>query len=117
MFRFLPVPYKATAARRHHIARPKWRLTNGAAYDAALRQRGSLTVWVTDEPIEQWKAPPRTIPGGQPHQSDLEITTALMLRAVFRLVLRQTEALLASIFHLFSVDLSVPDHSSIARRA
>ena len=111
------MPYKANAARRHHITRPKRRVTNWAGYDAALRQRGSLTVWVTDEAIQQWKAVPRTTPGGQPHYSDLAITTALMLRAVFRLALRQTEDLLASILQLLGVELAVPDHSTIARRA
>lgn len=75
------MPYKANAACRHHIARPKRRVTNWAEYDAALRQRGSLTVWFTEEAIEQWKAEPRTTPGGQPHYSDLAITTALTLRA------------------------------------
>ena len=103
------MPYKANAARRHHITRPKRRVTNWAAYDAALRQGGSLTVWVTDEAIQQWKAVPRTTPGGQPHYSDLAITTALMLRAVFRLALRQTEGLLASILQLLGVDLAEPE--------
>ncbi|WP_052710450.1 IS5/IS1182 family transposase [Azospirillum thiophilum] len=40
-----------------------------------------------------------------------------MLRAVFRLALRQTEGLLASILHLLGLDLPVPDHSTLARRA
>lgn len=111
------MPYKANAACRHHIARPKRRVTNWAEYDAALRQRGSLTVWFTEEAIEQWKAEPRTTPGGQPHYSDLAITTALTLRAVFHLVLRQTEGLLGSILGLLGLDLPVPDHSTLARRA
>ena len=64
--------------------------------NAALRQRGSLMVWVREEAIEQWKAAPRRTPGGQASYSDLAITTALMLRAVFRLALRQTEGLLRS---------------------
>lgn len=111
------MPYKINAARRHHIPRPKRRVLNWAEYDAALRQRGSLTVWVTEEAIDGWKAATRTTPGGQPSYSDLAITTALMLRAVFRLALRQTEGLLTSILHLLDVDLPVPDHSTIARRA
>ena len=85
------MPHKYNADRRHHIARPKRRVTNWAEYNEALRQRGSLTVWFTDEAIAAWKAMPRTTPGGQPHYSDLAITTALTLRAVFRLPLRQTE--------------------------
>ena len=73
---------------RHCMPRPKRRVTNWAEYNEALRQRGSLTVWFTDEAIAAWKAAPRTTPGGQPHYSDLAITTALTLRAVFRLALR-----------------------------
>lgn len=74
-------------------------------------------MWFTEDAIESWKAAPRTTPGGQPHYSDLAITTALMLRAVFRLPLRQTEGLIGSILKLLSLDLPVPDHSTIGRRA
>ncbi len=43
------MPFKLNQDRRRHIPRQKHRVTNSAAYDAALRQRGSLTVWFTDE--------------------------------------------------------------------
>src|SRR3982751_2152731 len=111
------MPHKYNADRCHHIARPKRRVTNWAAYNEALRQRGSLTVWFTDQAIAAWKTAPRTTPGGQPHYSDLAITTALTLRAVFRLALRQTEGLIGSILQLLSLDLPVPDHSTLSRRA
>jgi hypothetical protein len=55
------------------------RVTNWAAYDAALRQRGSLTVWFTDAAIAAWRAEPRTSRGGQPSYSAVAITTALTL--------------------------------------
>src|SRR3954469_10036464 len=58
------VPFKANAARRHHIPRQRHRVTNWAAYDASLRQRGSLTVWFTAEAIAAWRAAPRTTRGG-----------------------------------------------------
>ena len=64
------MPFKANADRRHHIPRQRHRVTNWSAYDAALRQRGSLTVWFTDEAIEAWQAEPRTTPGGQPQGSE-----------------------------------------------
>jgi hypothetical protein len=50
------MPHKANAARRHHIPRPKRRVTNSAEYDAALRRRGSLTVWFTDAAVAAWRA-------------------------------------------------------------
>src|SRR3954464_4296621 len=111
------MPHKYNANHRHHIPRPKRRVTNWSAYNEALRQRGSLTVWFTEEAIAAWKAAPRTTPGGQPHYSDLAITTALTLRAVFRLALRQTEGLIGSVLQLLDLDLPVPDYSTLSRRA
>ena len=111
------MPFKANAAHRHHIPKQRHRVTNSAAYDAALRQRGSLTVWLTDEAIAFWKAAPRTTRGGQPRYSALAIATALTLRAVFRLALRQTEGLIGSIFALLGLELAVPDYSTLSRRA
>jgi len=90
---------------------------NWREYDASLRQRGSLTVWFSDEAIEGWRAAPRTTPGGQPWYSALAILTALTLRAVFRLALRQTEGLIGSIIHLLGLALAVPDHTTLCRRA
>ena len=63
---YVPVPFNANAACRHHIPGQRHRVTNPAAYDAALRQRGSLAVWFTDAAISAWKAKPRTTRGGQP---------------------------------------------------
>src|SRR4051794_20439310 len=111
------VPFKANAARRHRIPRQRHRVTNWAAYDAALRQRGSLTVWFTDEAIRAWRAEPRTTRGGQPWYSPLAILTALTLRAVFRLGLRQTEGLIGSVLQLLGLDLAAPDHTALPRRA
>jgi hypothetical protein len=90
------MPCKASAARRHHIQKQKRKVTNWAEYDASLRQRGSLTLWFSDGAITGWQAAPRTTPGGQAWYSPLAILTALTLRAVFPLALRQTEGLIVS---------------------
>jgi hypothetical protein len=111
------VSFKANATHRHRIPKQRHRVTNWAEYDAALRQRGSLTVWFSDEAIAAWRAEPRTTRGGQAHYSALAIRTALTLRAVFRLALRQTEGLIGSILQLLGLDLAVPDHSTLSRRA
>lgn len=112
-----PLPFKSLADRRHHIPKQRHRVTNWAAYDAGLRGRGSLTIWFTEAAIATWRAEPRTTRGGQPRYSSLAITTALTLRAVFRLALRQTEGLIGSIIALLGLDLAIPDHSTLSRRA
>ena len=111
------MPFKANADRRHRIPRQRHRVTNWPEYEAGLRARGSLTAWFSEEAIEGWRAAPRTTRGAQPLYSDLAISTALTLRAVFRLALRQTEGLIASILELLGLDLAVPDHSTMSRRA
>jgi Transposase DDE domain len=83
----------ATVDLSVHIPKRHYRITNWPDYDAALRRRGSLKLWFTDEAIAAWRAEPRTTRGGQPHYSTLAITTALTMRAVFRLALRQTEGM------------------------
>ena len=55
--------------------------------------------------------------GGQPRYSALAITVVLTLKAVFRLALRQTEGLIGSIIALLGLDLAVPDHTTLSRRA
>ena len=128
------MPFKLNHDRPLHIPRQKHRVTNSAAYDAALRQRGSLMIWFTDEAVEGWPGEPRTTPGGHPPQplpramraepsaappcySSLVILTALTLRALFRLALRQTEGLIGSIVGLLGLALTVPDHFTLSRRA
>jgi hypothetical protein len=74
-------------------------------------------VWFTPEAVEAWRAEPRTGRGGQPRYSALAIATALTLRAVFRLALRQTEGLIGSILQLLGLDLAGAGPLTLSRRA
>jgi IS5 family transposase len=76
-----------------------------------------LTLWFSEEAIAGWRAAPRTTRGGQAWYSPLAILTALTLRAVFRLALRQTEGLIGSIIDLLGLSLAVPTFSTLSRRA
>jgi len=111
------MPNKHNSSRRHHIPKMKFQVKNWAEYDAGLRRRGSLTLWVTPEVLDVWKAARRTTPGGQSVYSELAIETGMMLRLAFHLALRQTEGLMASIFSLLGVSLTTPEHSTLSRRA
>ncbi|WP_271024194.1 IS5 family transposase [Rhizobium sp. RCAM05973] len=111
------MPFKHKAACRHRIGKMKFKVTNWAEYEAGLRRRGSLTLWMTPEALSSWQALKRTTRGGQPRYSDLAIETALTLGLVFGLRLRQTEGLLASVLTLMRLDLAVPDHTTLSRRA
>jgi hypothetical protein len=110
------MPFKHNAARRHRIPRARYRVTNWPVYEAGLRRRGDLTLWLDEAAVAGWSAPKRSTPGGQPIYSDLAIELVLTLRLVFHLALRQAEAFVGSILRLLGLDLSVPDHSTLSRR-
>ncbi len=111
------MPNKHNASRRHLISKMKFTVTNWQEYEAGLRRRGSLTLWVTPEAFAGWAAPLRKTRGGKPRYSDLAIETTLMLGMVFGLRLRQSEGLLRSVLALMGLDLPVPDHTALSRRA
>ena len=84
------MPHKFNAAGRHKFDKAQYRVINWAEYNESLRQRGDLTIWVSDEAQSVWSAPRRTSRGGQRRYSDLAIETCLTLRTAYRLGLRQT---------------------------
>ncbi len=110
------MPFKHNAARRHRIPRACHRVTNWPAYEAGLRRRGDLTLWLDEAALAGWAAPKRGSPGGQPRYSDLAIELVLTLRLVFRLALRQAEAFTSSVLHLLGLGLTVLDHTTLSRR-
>lgn len=111
------MPHKHNACRRHHIGKMKFKVTNWAEYEAGLRRRGSMTLWITPAALAGWAAPRRKTRGGQPRYYDLAIETTLMLGMVFGLRLRQSEGLLSSVLDMMVLDLPAPDHTTLSRRA
>jgi hypothetical protein len=81
-----------------------------------LRRRGDITVWFGEDAIGGWKPPASGRPGGQREYSDLAVVTALTLRSVFHLALRQTEGFVGSLIALMGLDLKSPDHTTLSRR-
>jgi hypothetical protein len=86
-------------------------------YDRSLVERGNLSIWLSPNAIARWHAKPSGRRGGQRRYSDLAIETALTLRLLFKLPLRQAEGFLRSLFDLMGLVLDVPDHTTLLRRA
>ena len=113
-FPWAPMPHKHNADRRHHIPKLAFKVENWPEYEAGLRLRGNLTLWIEDGALDRWQT---LGPGGQARYADAAIQTTLMVRTAFKLALRQTEGLLASVITLMDPRISVPDHTTISRRA
>ena len=95
-------------SRVHPKYKTKYHVGNWPAYDRALVQRGDITVWLAPDAVATWEAVGVGARGGQRQYSDLAIETALTLRLIFHLPLRQTEGFLTSIFGMLGLDLSAP---------
>ena len=102
--------------RQYKHAKSRYRVKNWAAYEEGLRRRGDLTVWLSDEALCAWQAPPSGRPGGQRRYADIAIEAALTIRMVFHLPLRQTEGFVASLIDLMGLALKAPDHTTLSRR-
>ena len=94
-----------------------YRIQNWKDYNASLVARGSLTVWISDDAKAGWLHQGPQQRGHPVIFSDTAIETALTIRAVYHLPLRQTEGFLLSIFDLLNIDLPVPDYTTISKRA
>ena len=98
-------------------AKPHYHIRNWPEYDTALKQRGSLTVWISHEALNHWTSKEKTgLRGASPTYTDLALETMATLQALYGLAGRQTEGFLASIFALMQLQVPVPDHSTLSRR-
>ena len=92
-----------------------YRVGNWREYERALVQRGDVTLWLSADATDAWRPSPSGRPGGQKRFSDVAIETALVLRLVFGLPLRQTEGFVRSVLALVGADLDAPDHTTRSR--
>ena len=111
------MPYKHSQSCSHKFIKPKYKVTNWPEYNDSLRRRGDFTIWFTEDAITHWR-PARTGARGRPQEySEHAIETALLLRQVFHLPLRQTEGFMNSVAREMGCDICIPDFSSISRRS
>jgi hypothetical protein len=61
----------------------QYRVRNWAAYNAALVNRGNLTVWVEEEALQAWQYTGPTQRGAQYVYAEAAIQCVLTLRAVY----------------------------------
>lgn len=98
-------------------AKQSYRIRDWRIYDAALKQRGSITFWVDERVIEQWRNEQKTgRRGASNYYSEMAIATMGTIQSLFHLAGRQTEGFLESLFTVMGIDLAVPDHSTLSRR-
>ena len=94
--------------------RARYRTSNCSAYNDALKKRGSLLIWLDKE--MNWHAPHEGRPGRPPVFSNSAIQFCLSIKVLFKLPLRQTAGMVASLLRLAGLEWPVPDYSTLCRR-
>jgi hypothetical protein len=99
------------------MSKKTYNVRNWKEYNQNLIQRGSITFWIDEEILEQWRTPVRKGKRGRPKEyPDAVILCALQLRAIYHLPFRGTEGFLGSVIKLFGLDLKIPDHTTLSTR-
>ncbi len=99
------------------MPKPRYKTTNWKQYNKALINRGSLTFWIDEETVTEWKQHKQGKRGRPRRFSDLAITTALMVKRIFSMPLRALQGFLDSVFKLASIPLVCPHYTCISCRA
>lgn len=110
---------KKKQSKRFPKKKVVYKVTNWREYNAALKQRGSLKVWLSEDLEENWLAPsPGEQKRGRPLvYSQTCINLILTLRHLFKLALRQVIGFVESLFCLLGKILPVPEFSRLSKRA
>ena len=87
---------------------------NWPACNAALKRRGSLTIWF--DPAMIWEAAPTGKRGRQPDYRNAEIQTCLTMKVLFGMALRQTAGFVESLLRLIDLDGAVPNFRTLSCR-
>lgn len=95
------------------MPKPRYKTTNWHQYNNSLIKRGSLTFWIDEEAINQWKQSKQYKRGRTRQFSDLAIT----VKRIFSLPLRALQGFIDSVFKLANVPLVCPHYTCISRRA
>ncbi|QDU53847.1 IS5 family transposase [Aeoliella mucimassa] len=95
-----------------------YKVTNWKEYNKSLIERGNITIWFSDEALENWEHPNDQTKVGRPFVfSDTAIECLLTIRELLKLPYRQTEGFGRSLVAMLGVEAAIPNYSSLAKRA
>ena len=86
------------------------------SYNRNLINRGQITFWFSPDVLGAWLAPASHKRGAQEFYSDAAIEMLSIIRFRYGLTLRSTQGFAESIMELMSVEVPIPDYTTLCRR-
>jgi len=95
-----------------------YRIRNWPEYNEALKNRGSITFWFSEDEKNGWQSQKKLEGKGRPEMySDTAIQSLLVMREVYRLPLRALQGFMESIIRISALELRCPNYTTISKRA
>ena len=112
------MPNKWLNAKGITIKKQKHKVANWSDYNASLKRRGDIEIWLSQDLIEDWFFEQRVYDGsGSSKQyTDTAIILCHEIRQVYKLPLRQTQGFIDSLFRLIGLAIHCPDYSTLSKR-
>ena len=112
------MPNKLKDPVRHKFTKKHYNKRDWTAYNKSLVNRGSITIWFTEDALKQWEnqGVNQRKRGAQRKFSDYAIEACHMMRLVYKKPLRQTEGFVNSLLELMGSKLKSPDYTTLSRR-
>lgn len=112
------MPNKWLSQKGIEIKKQKYKVSNWSDYNKALKNRGDIEIWLSQNLINHWYYDERIYDGtgSSQHYTDEAILACHELRQVYKLALRQTEGFINSLFRLMKLSITCPDYSTLSKR-
>ncbi len=112
------MPNKYPEKKGWVLPKQNYRVSNWSDYNEALRKRGDIEIWISEDALDNWYEKIRVYDGtGTPQKyTDFAIIICHEIRQVYRLPLRQCQGFINSIFTLKQTAIKCPDYSCLSKR-
>lgn len=112
------MPYKYLQEKGIPIKKQKYRVSNWSEYNASLRRRGDIEIWISKNVIDSWYISNRVYDGtGAPDlYNDTAIIAIHELRKVLKMPLRQVVGFVNSILRMLGLKIKCPDFGTLSKR-
>lgn len=95
----------------------RYKVTNWKEYNRSLKNRGNITLWLSEDVVDGWYYKGIKQRGAQYVYTELCIETCCALRKIYHLPYRQAEGFVSSILWIMGSQIKAPNYSVICRRS
>lgn len=90
---------------------------NWSLYNQKLQKISRIDFYISSEAIASWDYNGPRLPGGKKLYSDHVVEMCLLMKEYYKLAYRQAQGFISSVLDLMSINVRVPNYTTLSRRA